>query len=201
MSNTPKVPLRLAIENAEAFQALFLGTAVQWEVAGSIRRERREVGDVEHVVISKMLDAQPDDALFGDALPPVDRINAVWARMDLLIEQGTLERAIYSDGKTRYGPKYRGVVFKGIRHEIFSANDSNFGAILAIRTGPAEFSQQLVTRLRDAGRYRMNEGQVQYAGGKNDGVARPVAGERDFFALCGVPWIEPKLRDTMGMRA
>lgn len=110
---------------------------------------------------------------------------------DLLFGAGDakpLTKAVYPDGTHRWGDRYRGVMFRGFRHEVFVADTANVGAILAIRTGPAEYSQRLVTRLRRDGKLRMDAGYVRL--GDSDQVVA-VPNERAFFALCLTPWIDP----------
>ena len=67
----------------------------------------------------------------------------------------------------------------------------NYGAILAIRTGPADFSQKLVTAMKQGGRYRQQEGYVRYV---NSGDVRSCPTEEEFFRLCAVPFVEPSRR-------
>lgn len=175
MSTTAtKRPLAKAIAEAEAFRDLCAGAYHRWEIAGSVRRHKPEVGDIEHVVI-------PDG-------------NALWARLESLLPGdglwgeavGTIEKAGYPDGSHRWGEKYRGVMFRGFRHEIFAADALNWGAILAIRTGPAEFSQRLVTDIKRGG-LRQDGGYVKDAHGN----IVSVPDEATFLRLCGSAWIEP----------
>ena len=176
MSTGDKRPLAKAREDARAFAALFKDQPHhRWEVAGSVRRGKAEVGDIEHVVW------------------PVDPV-AFRAAMDDMLGNpmfGTpaiIEKAVYPNGTNRWGDKYRGVMFRGFRHEVFLADRQNWGAILTIRTGPAEFSERLVTQLKASGRLRQQDGYVKYTA-TGDVYATPT--EEAFFAACGEPWTEP----------
>ena len=178
MSAGPKRKLAQAREDAEAFRELFSGRYERWEIAGSVRRGKPEVGDIEHVVMP------------GD-------YPAFLAYMDELLGNpmfGTpaiIGKAVYSDGSHRWGKKYRGCMFREFRHEVFLADARNFGAILTIRTGPEEFSERMVTRLKSGGRIRQIEGYVRYVA---DGSVIAVPTERAYFDLCGEPWTEPGAR-------
>lgn len=192
MSTGAKRPREEALSEAHEFRQLFIGCYANWQIAGSIRREKPEVGDVEHVVIPAMAGGPSGVDLFGDPVK-ADAINMVLAEIDRLEHDGTFARAVYSDGKNRWGEKLRGVMYKGFRHEVFLCTRENWGNILAIRTGPAEFSQRLLTNLQHRG-YRQHLGYVLAVGGPTDGQVVPCPQEIDFLKLCGVPWIEPKDR-------
>jgi DNA polymerase/3'-5' exonuclease PolX len=192
MSTTKtKLPLADAIEAAEAFRDLFDGTFQRWEIAGSIRRQRPAVGDVEHVVI-------PKTSQFGR--------NLVWDRMEALLpgvglfgSRGTLEMAVYPDGKHRFGDLLRGVMFGGIRHEIFSADKLNWGAVLTIRTGSADFSRRMVTQMRARGEFcqgGVNGEHRGYVCRINSNSIVECPDERTFFEMCGESWREPREREA-----
>lgn len=180
--------LGAAKADAEAFRELFSGCFDRWEVAGSVRRGRPEVGDIEHVVISRF------GPVMGEGQLIVRPGHLLWERMDRLVAEGVLRKAVYPDGSTRWGDKYRGVVYPsgegGFRHEVFRAEIDNWGPILAIRTGPAELSRRLVTQLARSGRLKQEDGFVRYVGG--DRIA--VKTEEAYFALCQELWTDPEMR-------
>ena len=82
---------------------------------------------------------------------------------------------------------------------------AQWGVIFAIRTGPAKFSQWLVTprrhggalpsycRVRDGGVYKAGA-KVQGPGARDGLILMPE--EKDFFDLLGLDWIEPEARGT-----
>lgn len=61
--------------------------------------------------------------------------------------------------------------------------------MLLIRTGPAEYSQRVVTALKDGGMYRQRDGYL-WAGE----TMVPVPDERKYLQLAGLPWLEPERR-------
>jgi DNA polymerase/3'-5' exonuclease PolX len=81
----------------------------------------------------------------------------------------------------------------GLKLDLFCTSWECWGAIFAIRTGPAEFSKRLVTTasrgglLRDG--LRVSEGRVLTEAGE----PLETPSETEFLALCG-GWIEPKDR-------
>jgi len=187
MSTGKPLPLAEARKCADLFRAHFVGMADRWIVAGSIRREKAEVGDIEHVVIPR----------FGEVVPPggmfPERGNVLWNHLDQLVSiGGAFTKAVYGEGESfRWGERYRGVMFGGMKHEVFVADANNLGAILTIRTGPADLSRELVTALRSRGYYHMHEGYVRSLG---DGAIRPCPTEEAFFELCGIPVVPPERR-------
>lgn len=181
-----------ALEDAEAFRAMFPTTCYQrWEFAGSLRRGRSEVGDVEHVVIPEFGDVK-GGGLFGDP----KRVNLLWDSLDRIVQAAPdIGKHLYGSTETgaplyRWGEKYRGVDFRGFNHEVFCADADNWGAVLLIRTGPAEFSQRVVTALRDGGMYRQLEGYLR----NREGHMVPVRTEQDYLRFAGMKWTEPKDR-------
>lgn len=181
-----KKSLALAVNDAQAFRALFPFTAYkEWTIAGSVRRGEKFVGDVEHVVVPTITTSA---GLFPGAA--VEQVNELWAALDNMVQMGTVRKAQYGQTlSTRWGEKYRGVVFRGIKHEIFTADNDNFGAILAIRTGPAPFSTRLVSELRTRG-LRQQDGYVTDAAGQR--ISAPD--EMRYFWLCGVNYLPPEKR-------
>jgi DNA polymerase/3'-5' exonuclease PolX len=189
-----KRPMIQAHMDAVALISLCHGCYEKWEVAGSIRRRKLMVSDVEHVVIPKFGERGIAGSMFGQT----EHCNLLWARIDDLLASGTIAKHVYpvthADGsastRTMWGEKYRGCEFRGFNHEIFTATEDSWGAILAIRTGPAEFSQRLVTALHPRG-LQCDGGRVKY---KRDGSTYAVPTEEKFFQACGVEWIEPEMR-------
>lgn len=143
------------------------------EVAGSIRRRRPQVGDVEIVCQPKM-----GADLFGQPYP-------------LPVPTERLGRHEVS------GDRYRKIILpENIQLDLFIVlPPAQWGVIFAIRTGGAEFSRRLVTSrlhggflpndlfIRDGAVYRL------------DGKIIPTPEESDFFALLGINFIPPQERE------
>lgn len=183
-----KRDLGQAIQDAEAFRDMFPASCyVRWEFAGSLRRKRPWIGDIEHVILPVFGEAPVPGSLFG---ADTRRCNLLWHHLDALVCGGQINKAICSNGTTRWGEKYRGVTFRGFAHELFMADQDNWGAILAIRTGPSDYSKMLVTRLHDT-QLRMDGGYLRYA---RDRKIYPCADEATFFAACRVEMPTPGKR-------
>lgn len=193
MSTSIRKPLADALKTAEEFQSLFDGCYERWEIAGSIRRRRSEIGDVEHCVIP----------LYNHSIKAVES-NLLWLRLSELInEEGSLFATgqplkwhIYPNGTMRRGSKYRGVEFQDMLHEIFILDESNWGSQLVIRTGPADFSREMVIRLkyRD-GKPTLYQHSEGYVTEQRTGNYVHVPTEERFFELCGMRYVAPERRD------
>lgn len=178
MSTGAKRALKDATLDAVAFRDLFHSHTARWTTAGSVRRGKAEVGDIEHVVIP---------IAGGSFLTVMDEM---LPQEGIFAQTGIIEKAVYPNGTHRWGQRYRGVMFRGFRHEVFMADAMNWGCILTIRTGPAEFSRRMVTALHPRG-MRQHEGYLRDAHGNI--IACPD--EQTFFALCGVNYLAPHERE------
>lgn len=159
---------------AEALLALIRPHLVWGEIAGSLRRGKAEVGDIEIV---------------ATALP------SYFAFLDGLVTQGTITKALYGEKKTtRWGEKY--LVYQDMKAEIFLCDDWNRGYLRWLRTGPGNpadnANMYLVTKIKHGSApFYVKDGYV-YQGDER----LKIATEEDWFALCGLPYIEPKARSV-----
>lgn len=155
------------------------------EIAGSVRRKRPDVGDIELVVIPLYA---PD--LFGGACQSL--LDPALLR---LVELGRLVPASKNLGvlKRYYiGSMHRsGILFK---LEINISTPERWPVELAIKTGPAEFSHRLVTP-RSKGGYL--PGDCTIGDGwqiRQNGELLRFADEREFITWACGQWIEPEAR-------
>lgn len=198
---------RARIRRADAEQRITIFRAMfppelyeRWELAGSYRRGKPDMKDIEHVIIPRF--GAVVHGLFGDG--GGQDVNLLWAHLDTLVATGIVQKAVYiNHHKTgakagtvsetnRWGDHYRGVMCGGIKHELFIANRDNWGVIFGIRTGSAEFSQHVVTRIKDGGEYRVQGGHLTWQG---SGAVVPCPDEETWLAAAGIPWIEPGERE------
>jgi DNA polymerase/3'-5' exonuclease PolX len=185
VSTGSKIPLEQADLEAAAFARLIGSACARHEVAGSVRRRKSLVGDIEHVCIGRKVEATAAGVMF------VDEVDALLVRLDDLVADGTIEKQIKSDGKTRWGERYRACLYRGVPHEVWMGTEHNWGCLLAIRTGPAELSEELVTRIKRRGVLRQHEGYLVY---QKTGDRYPCETEEKFFAAAGMACVEPERR-------
>ena len=135
-----RVPIHEANLAAKALIGELSDSCERIQVAGSIRRGKPDVGDIELVAIPR-LETEPD-GMFGE-----HQLNRLTERVDDLIAAGIL-RKHPTDPKR--GERYSKILepTTGLQLDLFSARADTFGLILLIRTGPAEYSHRFVTDLR-----------------------------------------------------
>ena len=147
------------------------------EVAGSIRRRKAEVGDIEIVCIPKTLEARD---LLGNV-----NIGTSYHFTEAVSKLGT---------RTKDGPAYKQIELDlGYVLDLFITTPEKWGVIFTIRTGSADFSKWLVTPRKWGGalpsQYEVRDGRV-WCGFK----ALDTPEEIDFFRLCQLDYISPPLR-------
>lgn len=148
------------------------------EIAGSIRRQKSEVGDIELVAIPKTI-----NDMFGIPLP--------------IESEHALDRVEWSAiGTFKMGKhKYKKIqLYEDIQLDLFIVvPPAQWGTIFLIRTGPADYSHRLVTPKHQGGLMPSN---LKESGGAiwkgNTLIETPE--EEDVYKLLGYPWLDPKLR-------
>lgn len=169
------------------------------EIAGSIRRGKPEVKDIEIVAVPKWSELPDSSNLFGEKAKRVNDLHR-WAltapvpgEADLQwIKPGTSDIVPWTpQEKGRYWCGYFADL--GIKLDLFLTKPENWGAIFLIRTGSAEFSQAVATHARRVG-YRFQEGALCVGATGEAMPAPPVPEERDIFERLGLEYVEPKDR-------
>jgi DNA polymerase/3'-5' exonuclease PolX len=146
------------------------------EIAGSIRRNKPEIGDIEIVAIPLPYET----GLFENGVAAV--VNQ-WTKV-----KGELE---YKGRPKVKQCKYtQRILPSGMILDLFFATPTNWGYIYAIRTGSVEYSKILAQRWTQLG-YHGDDGYLWRTGG---GVVE-VAEEEDLFKLLNIPFCPPGQRN------
>lgn len=156
------------------------------EFAGSLRRQRPMVGDIEIVAVP-ILCRDMFDHPTGESM--VDRVLASW------------EGVILDIGGCRYKKFY--VADKGNVHQVdlfLQPDTATWGVNFMIRTGSAAFSKKMVTPKSKKGfmpdQYRVNLAKVFTGGpGINNISILDTPEEEDIFELWGMDWVPPQERE------
>ncbi len=174
-TNEKRLPLDRAQRLAVQIVRDFFPACERIEVAGSIRRRKADIGDIEIVAIPKRL-----EDFFGEGDSLLDPILENLCRLDVL-------------KKVKGGDKMKQyeITKSGIMLDLFLCRPENFGLILAIRTGPAEWSHRMVTPRSQGG---LMPSHLRSMGGfikDGSGKVYEVPEEADLFRILGIEFLEP----------
>ena len=150
------------------------GNVSRLEVAGSYRRRKETVGDVD---LLASCDGEPSEV------------------MDRFMNYQAVE-SVEAAGETRGRVRLR----SGLSVDLRVVPEESFGAALQYFTGSKEHNVALRTLGVKKG-LRINEyGVFQVDEGEEDGSEERLAGEEEaeVFAAVGLPWIPPVLREDRG---
>lgn len=154
------------------------------EIAGSVRRLKPEVKDIEIVCIPKYTIGEINSTdLFG---------NSVLSQMAVYVSGFAKELKKYFIIKGKPTGKYiQFMAPEGINIDLFICTQKNWGYIFSIRTGSAEFSHKVLANGWTKKGYTGKEGMLY-----KNGIAIQVLEERDLFRLIGLDYIEPDNREV-----
>lgn len=152
------------------------------EIAGSVRRRKPDVGDIEIVCIPKTFS---EATLFG---PGGSTRDAGFAE------------ACHAVGTIRKGDPFEGKYIQimaapfglpDVQVDLFTSRPENWGLIFAMRTGSARFSHEVLANGWCCAGFHSIDGMLHRRGLPRE---IPVREEADLFNLIGVPWVKPEDR-------
>jgi len=185
MSDKPKFARAVALEVAREVCALLKPHCEpdRLIVAGSLRRRKEQVGDVELVYVSK-LELAAADLFSVDSVPVVDRV------LSGLLAAGTVGKRHTVTGAETWGPKNKLAfhIASGVPLDFFATTEAAWFNYLVCRTGGAANNTWIAGAALRKG-WRWNP----YGAGFTDrsGELVPVRSEREAFELVGLPYREP----------
>lgn len=145
---------------------------IRAEIAGSIRRKKPMVGDIEIVAIPKPYSM---GGLFNDN--DIATVVNQWEKV-----KGDMEY-----GKTKYTQR---ILPSGIKLDLFFAQEDNWGSIFAIRTGSADYSYKVLASTWVSMGYKSEGGYLF-----KDGKRYEMREEKDLFELLGLRYVAPEKRN------
>jgi DNA polymerase/3'-5' exonuclease PolX len=164
-----------ALAIAERVKAELAPFTERIEIAGSVRRRKPQVKDIELVVIPRRVVSD----LFGDETAVAQDFCTVvnrWAK-------------IKGEPTGRYTQR---LLPDGINLDLFIVDADTWGLTLAIRTGSADYSAHVLGARWAALGYTSHES-VLYRYGRPTYIRE----EADLFTLLGLPWADPYDREWM----
>ncbi len=180
VSRQMEQPRKLLLADARQFAervVSWLGEACEKiEVAGSIRRERSQVGDIDLVAIPRM---ERLTDMFGEPAGLQNKARGVLGE-----RAATQGWSVLRDGSDIFS-----AIHKGVQLDVFWAEPENWGTRLLCRTGSAEHNIWIAQWAQarsckwnpSAGLYELNH--------------RVSESEEEIYAYLGLPWIPPTHRN------
>jgi DNA polymerase/3'-5' exonuclease PolX len=194
MSLEPKRrwPRATGLEVAEQVLALLAPACERIAVAGSLRRGKPDVGDVEVIYIPRVV-RWPDPAdMFAEM-----EVNLA----EMLIVDGLgigfLMKRLNAEGREAWGPKNKLArhVQTGMPVDLFAATEANWFNYLVCRKGPAESNGAIASEAQRRG-WKWNPYGSGFSRGGHDDIEfeeRSMDSEAAVFRFVGLaapPWVE-----------
>ncbi len=187
MSDT-RYQYQSAIKVAVIIQEYLRPACERIVIAGSLRRMKDDVGDIELLYIPKIMERPGLDMFEPDVINVADEaINA-------LLADGLLRKRLNKNGGTAWGSMNKLAVdaITGIPVDLFLTTETAWFNYLVCRTGPADSNTEIASRAKAAG-WKWNpygEGFTRLA----DGKVMPMRSERQVFEFVGMAFCEPSGR-------
>ena len=140
------------------------------QIAGSIRRRRPTIGDIEIVCLPHAYEASP---LFSSGIATV--VNQ-WEKI-----RGELP--------CRYTQR---LLPCGLKLDLFMPDPRGYGPQVAVRTGSAAWCQKVLAPAWVRAGFRSKDGVLH----RDNGEVVPVHNECDLFGLIGLKWVKPEDREV-----
>lgn len=164
------------------------------QIAGSLRRRRAYVGDIEVLFIPKML---PDpESLFASLTGSgqTEMVDMAERCLNLMVRDGTLSKRKNSRGSFVWGEQNKLAIDNatGIPVDFFATTAENWFMSLVIRTGGKQTNIALATTARARG-LKLNP----YGAGFTElatGRIIPCLSEHDVFRFAGASFLKPEHR-------
>lgn len=152
-------------------------------IAGSLRRRKLEVGDIEILYIPRVAEV-PADFFSTELVDLVDKV------LEQLLAKGVIEKRTNVKGSAVWGEKNKSArhIATGIPIDFFEANQRNWFNYLVCRTGNAASNIAICEAARAKG-WRWNP----YGPGftVEEGKVWPVISEQQVFERVGLKYLEP----------
>lgn len=173
---------------AQKFIAFLERHCTRIVIAGSLRRQKLFVSDIEILYISKSSFAVDPTDLFGARAA----VQAADLALDALLESGTIARRANKNGYFTWGTRNKLAVHvaSGIPVDFFETTEANWWNALVVRTGPSDSNVRIASeaKARDWDWHAYGDG---FTRGREHKI---VKSEREVFEHVGLPYLEPSAR-------
>lgn len=191
-----KYPRAAALDVARLLVACLKPCCSHLIVAGSLRRLKPEVGDVEILYVPNIVTGPDPDDLFGKQ----KSFNAVdVALAELIDKHAVLGKRPNIHGHTAWGAKNKLAVHlaSGIPVDLFEATVENWWNLVVCRTGGQNSNVEISMAAQRAG-WNWNPYGCGFSRPNPErngwSLIREIHSEREVFEFVGLPYREPKDR-------
>ena len=181
--DTQRYPHAEALAVAEELKAALSPACERIEIAGSLRRGKPDVGDIELLCIPRAL----------DRLWLTEGYDQLDVAVRQMIAAGQLRKRLAENGRfAGYGPQNKLMVdvASGIGVDLFSTTLANWGMAMFVRTGPVEWNMRMMSHFREIGMRGHAYGGVE----GSDGQQIDCPDEETVFRLLGWQYMPPEER-------
>jgi DNA polymerase/3'-5' exonuclease PolX len=190
-----KYPRYTAMAVAEELVEALRPCCERIEIAGSLRRGKQFVGDVEIVYVPAFAPGVP-----VDMFSPPEPVNMAEVMIQTWIETHVVRQRLNVDLQPTWGAKNKLAVHQssGVPVDLFAATEASWFNYLVCRTGGA-WNNQEIARTANAKGWRWNpyaEGfsKIDYHGKETGERSERMASEEAVFAFVGLPYLKPEER-------
>lgn len=201
MSDEQKFPLAVALQVGATLKRLLApGVALGFcEIAGSARRGKAEVGDLEMVYVPLKVQRRAPGEMFESEQDGAAII------LEGLLKERFIEKRKNVEGNETWGPQIKLArhVATGLPLDFFSTSEASWWNYLVCRTGPAENNQAIAAAARQrgwkwepysSGFSRLQELQKLHGLPGEEPERHAVQSEREVFEFVGLNYVAPGLR-------
>ncbi|MBV8772162.1 MAG: hypothetical protein JO266_04470 [Acidobacteria bacterium] len=186
MSDKPvRWPNAIARRVAEELLAALEPRCERSAIAGSLRRGKPDVGDIELVYVSRIGQVRKSGELFPVRGYLADELIDRW------LVDGMLRKRPNINGSVTWGEYNKLAVHRsGIPVDLFATTTDRWFVTLVMRTGPMESNVALAAAAKRRGMQFHAYGMLE----RRDGQPIITQSEQEVFERCGVPYHEPERR-------
>ncbi len=190
----PQYGLAYATAIAEKLASFLQPACERIAIAGSIRRKKETVGDIELLYVPRWMELPKNtDDLFAQRF--LEPTNLVDLKLDELICDGSLTKRLNMRGSITWGEKNKLAVYRGdsIPVDFFSTDAESFENYLVCRTGPAELNMLIASRAIRRG-WKWKPYSWGFVNAHDSTQFHMVKHEKHVFDFVELPWLEPHER-------
>jgi DNA polymerase/3'-5' exonuclease PolX len=157
-------------------------------IAGSLRRRRQLVSDIEILFVPKITSITD----FGDMFGAKVDVSAAGVAIDALVNAAIIARRPNKNGAFTWGAQNRLAIHveTGIPVDFFATTEAAWFNALVVRTGPAESNKRVASAALERG-WNWHAYGDGFTRGRE---TKRVTSERDVFDHVGLPYFQPEER-------